>query len=68
MKQPRFDINKRLVCPCCHKSENVVLEWSDGDNIRGTHEDVFMCDSCKCVFTAIYEIKGIEIIGKEEDE
>lgn len=66
MKQPKFDIENRLVCPLCLKSEDVVLEWADGDNIRGQHEAVFMCDSCKCVFTAVYEVKGIEIIGEEE--
>jgi hypothetical protein len=56
------------MCPRCHKSESVVLENSDGDNIRGEHEDVFMCDACKCVFIAVYQIKGIEIIGEEKDE
>ena len=68
MKQPWFDINKRLMCPCCHKSEDIVLESSDGDNIRGEHEDVFMCNSCKCVFVAVYKIKGIEVIGEGEKE
>ena len=67
MKQPWFDINKRLMCPCCHKSENITLENSDGDNIRGEHEEVFMCNSCKCVFVAVYKIKGIEIIGEGEN-
>lgn len=66
MKQPCYDVNKRLVCPNCHKSESVFLEWSDSDNIHGEHEDVFMCDSCKCVFIAIYKIEGIEIIGEEK--
>ena len=66
MKQPWFDINKRLMCPCCHKSENITLENSDGDSIRGEHEDVFMCDSCKCVFVAVYKVKSIEIIGEGE--
>lgn len=64
MKQPKFDNTNSLVCPLCLKSDNVVLEWSDGSNIHGEHEDVFMCDSCKCVFVAVYAIKGIEIIGK----
>lgn len=69
MKQAWFDINKRLMCPCCHKSENVVLEWSDSDNIHGEHEDLFMCDSCKCMFTAVYRVKGIKIIaeGKKDE-
>lgn len=66
MKQAWFDINHQLRCPCCHKSEGVVFENSDGDNIRGKHEDVFMCDLCKCVFVAVYRVKGIEIIGKGE--
>ena len=61
-----FDKHKRLICPNCHKSEGLVLECSDGDNIRGQHEDVFSCDLCKCVFVAVYKVKGIEIIGKEK--
>lgn len=61
-----FDNNKCLVCPNCHKSDGVVFEWSDGANIRGEHEDVFMCDLCKCIFTAIYKVVNIKIIGKGE--
>ena len=68
MKQPWYDINKHLMCPCCHKSENVVLEWSDGDNIRGEHEDVFMCDLCKCVFIAVYKVADIKIIEGKKDK
>lgn len=66
MKLPWYDINKRLMCPCCRKSEGLVLENSDGDNISGQHEDVFSCDLCKCVFVAVYRVKGIIIIGEEE--
>ena len=66
MKLPWFDINKRLMCPCCHKSEGLVLENSDGDNIRGQHEDVFMCELCGCVFAAVYKVEGLEIIGEGE--
>ena len=66
MKQPWYDTNKRLMCPCCHKSEGLVLVWSESDNIRGEHEDTFMCDLCECVFAAVYEIKGLEIIGEGE--
>lgn len=66
MKQAWFDINHQLKCPNCHKSEGLTLEWSDSDNIHGEHEDVFMCNSCECVFSVEYEVKGIEIIGKGE--
>lgn len=68
MKQPWFDIDKRLRCPCCNKSEGIVLENSDGDSIRGEHEDVLMCDLCKCVFVAVYRVKGLEIIGEGKGE
>jgi hypothetical protein len=68
MKQPKFDSTNRLVCPLCLKSDNVVLEWSNSDNIHGEHEDVFMCDGCRCVFTAVYEVKGIEVIGEGEKQ
>ena len=61
-----FDKNNRLICPCCQKSESVVLEWSDSDNIHDEHEDVFMCDSCKCVFEAVYKVTDIIIIGEGE--
>ena len=61
-----FDKNNHLVCPHCHKSEHIVLENSDGDNIRGEHEDVFMCDLCGCVFVAIYKVTDIKIIGEGE--
>lgn len=63
---PWFDNNKRLICPNCHESDGVVLEWSDGNNILGEHEDVFMCDLCKCIFIAVYKIANIEIIGEGE--
>jgi hypothetical protein len=66
MKQPWFDINHLLRCPNCNKSEGVALVWSGGDNHRGKHEDDFVCGLCKCEFTAVYMVKGIEIIEEGE--
>jgi hypothetical protein len=66
MKQPIFDKNGRIACPCCHKSEGVDLVWTGGDNYFGTHENDFECDLCKCEFTVVYKIEGIKIIEEGE--
>lgn len=68
MKLPWFDINKNLICPNCHKSEGVALVWSGGNNLRGRHEDDFVCGLCKCEFTAVYRIEGIKIIEEGEKQ
>lgn len=64
-----FDINSRLACPNCHKSEGVALVWSGGDSYFGKHEEDFVCGLCKCEFTAVYMVKGIKIIeeGKKKN-
>ena len=66
MKLPWYDINKRLMCPCCNKSEGIDLVWTGGDNYFGKHEDDFVCDLCKCEFTAVYKVEGIKIIEEGE--
>lgn len=68
MKLPWFDINKRLMCPYCHKSDGVAFVWSDGDSYLGKHEDGFLCIFCKREFTAVYKVEGIKIIGEKKDE
>lgn len=67
MTQPCFDINRRLVCPNCHKSEGVALVWSGGDKYYGKQEDDFVCDLCKCEFTVVYKIDGIKITEEGEN-
>lgn len=66
MKQAWFDLNHQLRCPNCNKSEGVALVWSGGDNHRGKHEDDFVCGLCKCEFTTVYKVEGIEIIEEGE--
>lgn len=61
-----FDKNNRLVCPNCHKSEGVGLVWSGGSSYFGKHEEDFVCDLCKCEFTAIYKVADIKIIEEGE--
>lgn len=56
-----FNKNKELICPNCHRSDGLLLVWSGGDNHRGMHEDDFVCNLCKCEFTAKYKICDIEI-------
>lgn len=63
-----FDKNKRLVCPNCHKSEGVALVWSGGSSYFGQHEEDFVCDLCKCEFTAVYKVEGIKIIEEGEKQ
>jgi hypothetical protein len=67
MIQPCYDINRRLVCPNCHKSEGVGLVWSGGDSYFGKHEQDFECELCKCEFTAVYMVKEIKIIEEGEN-
>ena len=59
-----FDKDKYIICPNCHKSKNVHAVWSGGDGYRGAYEEDFICGSCECVFAAVYEVKGLEIIGE----
>lgn len=66
MKQPWYDINKRLMCPCCRKSEGVALVWSGGDSYFGRHEEDFVCGLCNCEFSAVYKVEGIKIIEEGE--
>lgn len=66
MKQPWYDINKRLLCPNCHKSEGVALVWSGGNSYSGKHEEDFVCGSCMCEFTAVYKVEGIKITEEGE--
>lgn len=61
-----FDSNKRLVCPNCHKSDGVGLVWSGGSCYFGQHEEDFVCNLCKCEFTAIYKVA--DIITVEEGQ
>ena len=66
MKLPWYDINKRLMCPCCHKSEGVALVWSGGDSYFGKHEEDFVCGLCNCEFSAVYKVEGIKIVEEGE--
>lgn len=66
MKQAWFDINHRLRCPNCNKSEGVALVWSGGNYNCGRHEDDFVCGLCKCEFTAVYRVKCLKIIEEGE--
>lgn len=68
MKQPWYDINKRLTCPCCRTSESVELVWSDGSAHFGKREDEFVCALCGCIFTAVYRVVGIEIVEEGKGE
>lgn len=61
-----FDNNKRLVCPNCHKSDDVYLVWSGGDSYFGKHKEDFVCGLCKCEFTAVYKVADIKIIEEGE--
>lgn len=66
MKLPEYDINKRLVCPNCNKSDGVGSVWSGGNSYFGIYEEDFVCSLCKCEFTAVYKVADIKIIEKGE--